>query len=122
MKIIINRCYGGFRLSEKALMWLHKNKGWKITDYNKNGYGYKDKSAKIVRASKPHFGTPHYAISERDELRVDKDVMECIEKLGDKANSKYSKFKIVEIPDDIEWEIDEYDGIESVHEKHEVWD
>ena len=29
--------------------------------------------------------------------------------------------KIIEIPDDIEWEIDNYDGIESIHEKHRSW-
>lgn len=27
----------------------------------------------------------------------------------------------VEIPDGIEWELDEYDGLESVHECHRSW-
>jgi len=28
---------------------------------------------------------------------------------------------VVDIPDDIEYEIDDYDGIESVHEAHRSW-
>ena len=68
------------------------------------------------------FGDKYCSVGDRDEIRVDKDVIKCIEKLGDKASVKYSHIEIVEIPDDVEWEIMEYDGYESVHEKHRVWE
>jgi len=32
-KIIINKCYGGFGLSDEAYEWLMKNKGWRVTEY-----------------------------------------------------------------------------------------
>ncbi len=32
-----------------------------------------------------------------------------------------SSLKVVEIPDDIDWEIKEYDGMEWVAEKHRIW-
>lgn len=122
MKIIINKCYGGFRLSEEAFLWLQKNKGWKITDYNESGHGYKDETAKIVNATEPKMeGMEHYAIPDSDELRIDKDVIACLEVLGEKANSRYSNLVIIEIPDNIEWEVDEYDGFEHVAEKHRTW-
>lgn len=45
-----------------------------------------------------------------------------METLGDAASGKQSKLKIVEIPDDVEWEIAEYDGRESIEEKHRSWE
>lgn len=56
------------------------------------------------------------------EKRSDKDLIEVIETIGTTgASSRSANLKIVEIPDDIEYTIDNYDGIESVHEKHRVW-
>ena len=45
----------------------------------------------------------------------------AFETLGEKANTRFSDLKIVEIPDGVDYEIDEYDGIESIHEKHRSW-
>jgi hypothetical protein len=28
---------------------------------------------------------------------------------------------VIEIPDDVEWEVEEYDGLEWVAEKHRTW-
>ena len=50
-----------------------------------------------------------------------KEKIQVVEELGEEANTPASKLKIVEIPDDVEWEIEEYDGIEWVAEKHRVW-
>jgi hypothetical protein len=30
--------------------------------------------------------------------------------MGDEANGRFSELKVVDIPDDVEWQIDEYDG------------
>ncbi len=56
-----------------------------------------------------------------NEVRADKDLIEVIEKLGEKANGMLSKISITEIPDGVEWEIDDYDGMEHVAEKHRTW-
>ena len=92
MKIAINRCWGGFGLSKKALQYLGSE--W-------DGYGYR---------------------CDDNRIRMNAKLIECIEKLGEKANGECSEIKIVEIPDDVEWYIDDYDGMESVHEKHRVWE
>ena len=44
-----------------------------------------------------------------------------MKKLGNKANGTCSELKIVEIPDGIEFELSEYDGLETVEEKHRSW-
>jgi len=34
---------------------------------------------------------------------------------------EYSELKVVEIPDDVKWQLEEYDGLEWVAEKHRTW-
>jgi len=53
--------------------------------------------------------------------RTNPKLIKCVEKLGDRANGEYSKLKIIEIPDNIDWEISKYYGIECVEEKHRIW-
>jgi len=44
-----------------------------------------------------------------------------VEALKERADGKYAKLKIVEIPDDVNWYIEEYDGNEWVAERHRTW-
>ena len=90
MKIVINRCYGGFGLSEKALVEIA--------------------SAKCVNELNAH-----------DIPRDDPDLVAVVESLGERSWGEYSKLKVVEVPDGVEWFIHEYDGMEHVAEKHRTW-
>lgn len=55
--------------------------------------------------------------------RTDPDLIRCIETLGsERASGLCAELHVIEIPDDIEYEIHNYDGIESVHEKHRSWE
>lgn len=56
-----------------------------------------------------------------DDERANPELVKCVETLGDKANGSCANLKVVEIPDGIEWEIDEYDGYEHIAEKHRTW-
>ena len=46
-------------------------------------------------------------------------LVEMVEQ-GD-AGGVYSDLKIVEIPDDVNWYIEEYDGLEHIAERHRTW-
>ena len=93
MKVVINACHGGFGLSDMALAEFKARKG--ITD-------------------------PHFYEHEID--RDDPVLVDIVETFGNDANTRYSELKIVEIPDDIEWYVEEYDGREWVAEAHRTWD
>lgn len=119
MKIAINNCYGGFSLNDKVAKIL-REKGVKVTfagEYYSDGSG-------------PKIGNSHYLSNEDfgivddnyNKWRSDKRLIEAIEEVGyENSGDRFSEIRIVEIPDDVDWEIEEYDGIESIHEKHRIW-
>ena len=56
-----------------------------------------------------------------DVERNDSILVEVVEELGEEANGNSATLKIVEIPDDVEWIIEEDEGREWVSEKHRTW-
>lgn len=53
--------------------------------------------------------------------RADPLLVQAVEALGAKADGEHAELRVVEIPDGISWELDEYDGIEHVAEEHRTW-
>ena len=53
--------------------------------------------------------------------RNDPNLVQVVEELGEKADTTYSQLNIVDIPEDVDWDIHEYDGLEHVYEKHRTW-
>lgn len=107
MKIVINRCFGGFGLSETAMIELAHCKGY--THFTeKNRYHY--------------LKTPQGDIlTENDIPRDDLDLVAIVEKLGENSFGEFAELMIVDVPDDVDWYIEEYDGREWVAERHRVW-
>jgi hypothetical protein len=58
---------------------------------------------------------------ERDIERNNPILVEIVEQLGESAHGGFAELKVVEIPDDVQWQIEEYDGNEWVAEKHRTW-
>lgn len=116
-KIVINKCYGGFCLSDKAILALAKL-GNKEAKEIKKRYLSKKKCSKVSENSKLFMKNGHGLY---DTSRDDPSLIKVIKELGEEANGKYAELKIVEIPDDINWEIDEYDGWERIAEVHSTW-
>jgi hypothetical protein len=56
------------------------------------------------------------------EDRTNPELIRVVKKLGKDADGECAELKIVKIPNDIEWFIEEYDGNEWVSEKHRIWD
>ena len=58
----------------------------------------------------------------QDPDRAHPSLIKVVEQLGEAANGPGAKLKVVEIPDDVAWQIEEYDGREWVAEEHRTWD
>lgn len=58
---------------------------------------------------------------DRDIARDDADLIAVVGLLGQAANGACAQLRIVEIPDGVNWQIEEYDGNEHVAEAHSTW-
>lgn len=117
-KIVINRDFGGFGLSDEAferLLFLKRISYDKVTNKSSivNTHYYEAGHA----GEDGHYLYVNEIIKNRDDV----DLVAVVEEMGTAANGDYAELAIVEIPEDIEWVICEYDGIEHVAEKHKIW-
>lgn len=113
MKVAINICFGGFNLSNKAFEKLLEIKGIEyIKIGDDDGVGYVEYIKK---------DDPNYYLSEYEFSRSDEDLIRVIEEFGKEANGNFSEIKIVEIPDDVKFTIEDYDGNEHIAEVHRTW-
>ena len=55
------------------------------------------------------------------KTRTNEDLIRMIEE-GRDISGRFAELKVVEIPDDVEYIIEEYDGIEWIAEKHRIWE
>lgn len=91
-KVVYNECYGGFGLSDLAVKWIKDNKGFETDEY-------------------------FYWHERRDHEHL----VAVVEALGSDANGHCADLQIEEIPDGAEFEISEYDGMESVVPPRQSW-
>lgn len=96
MRVVINKCYGGFSISKEAAAACtcghESNDGF--------NYGHID-----------------------SEKRSCPELLRVIDEMGiEAARGRMAKLKVVEVPDDVKWHIEEYDGLEWVAEEHRTWD
>ena len=62
-------------------------------------------------------------IANEDDIKRNNPILvEIVEQLGESADGGHAELKVVEIPDDVQWQIEEYDGNEWVAETHRKWD
>jgi len=120
IKVAINTLYGGFDLSNLAFEKLLKRKSiafektlaagadcWQTHYFNAGHLGDEN-----------HYLAPWEFFSNR----ADADLIAVIEELGsEQASGELASLKIVQIPNNVEWEIHDYDGREWIAEKHRKW-
>ena len=76
----------------------------------------------LSKAAYQELGLEWVGYGFSDEIkRDDPRLVACVEKLGPLASGILASLIVVEIPDDVEWEIESYDGKEWIAEKHRTW-
>lgn len=141
MKLVINKCFGGFGLSHAAIMRYGELRGLSLEfvpskkrSLVRGTYWLvpaaerlpiltaKDWRAMPLEDRRRYNGLASaQSLYDRDIDRADPALVQVVEELGDAASDDLAKLRIVEIPDGTDWEIDEYDGMETVREKHRSW-
>ena len=134
MKVVINRCHGGFGLSDaaferyldlKGVTWYKGKTDYGMSNYYtvpEEEYDALYEVCKVRPVSPDRFKEVNgLSLSSYSVERDDPLLIQVIEELGEESWAKYAKLKIVEVPDDVQWEIDDYDGMESIHEVHRSW-
>jgi hypothetical protein len=139
MKVVINSCYGGFSLSPEATLELYKRGGkvdatpiaeyWRDLDDNSR-FGYREalRGWREYRAGggksfflKVFSEDERLVLNARDTDRHDPILVELVEEMGNDANGQCAHLNVVEIPDGVDYVIEEYDGLEHVAERHRTW-
>jgi hypothetical protein len=156
MKIVVNRCFGGYSLSPLAMKRYAELCGRQCYFFIQDGcYDGPYKPVTIEEISgaslffsafdipNPNEALPaspenwteltleqrmahnklwnDHVISQRPEARTCPKLVQVVEELGDAASGAFAELEVVEIPDDVNWQIDEYDGKETIREKSREW-
>jgi hypothetical protein len=114
-EVVINVCHGGFGLSHKAEMEYLTRAGieFSLKDRESRDDTFRF-GPEIVVANDPYW-------TSRDIPRDDPVLVQLVKDWKENANSAHAELKIVRIPGDVDWTVEEYDGYEWVAECHRTW-
>ena len=141
MKVVINAQYGGFSLSREGMQryceiknipcWIEDDTKFKTmgiftvwTTPPENRMTLKDDEFYTMSMEDRREYNRQYSeqtLSDRDIERNDPALVQLVEEDAEKYAGRHATLKVVEIPDDVQWEISEYDGYEHVAEVHRTW-
>lgn len=141
-EVVINKCHGGFGLSIEAVhryleirnmpVWSEFDETypslklvtyWLIPPGPERLDGSPDNWHSLSLAERQAHNRLYeqQVFTPRDIARDDPVLVQVVKELGDRANGSHAELKVVEIPADVNWRIEEYDGSEWVAEIHRTW-
>jgi len=92
-----------------------------VINTNYSGFWLSLKAAEMIAKLKRVIDNDRWYEEVNDIARDDEDLVNVVKVLGEEANGNSCHLKIVTIPDDVDWDIESYDGIEWVAEVHRTW-
>jgi hypothetical protein len=140
-KIVINTCFGGFGLSHEAILaylnkcgvpvWTETNEKFSsMIPFNYYLVPPEERipgdpedwhSMSLAERQAHNSAYSKTVFHDRDLARDDPYLVAVVEEMGNKASGRHAELKVIEIPGDVDWVIEEYDGNEWVAEKHRKW-
>lgn len=140
MKIVVNRASSGFYLSYQGMTRYAELAGLTLWPeglddcFDKTKYWIQPPNQRTPEPSHDEYMS--WPISKRQEYndnyrksylhdeyfeRTDKFLIQTVEELGINASGDFTVLQVVEIPDDVDWEIESRENGERIVEKHRVW-
>ena len=141
-KVVINTCHGGFGLSHEGICayldklgvpyWVEANERFSgLIPFNYylvppgeripgDPEGWH--SMTLAQRQAHNAAYSQTVFTDRELARDDPYLVAVVEELGELAYGRHAELKVVEIPANVNWMIDEYDGKEWVAEQHRTWD
>jgi ferritin len=110
-RVVYNNCFGGFEVHEDAVQWMREQgddeamNATLVGEYYDDGSGPKSQSVSGVRRE----------ISRTNELLA--DMIEGETEYTGPIDGQCADLRVAEVPDHVEWTIEEHDGQETVKEK-----
>jgi hypothetical protein len=142
MKVVINSCYGGFSLTKEGMeryceiknipVWIEDDTKFKSMGLytvwttppeqrleSKENEAFYTMSMEERKAYNKQYS--EQTIYFRDIPRNDPALVQLVEENAELYSGRCAELRIVEIPDGVDYEIEEYDGKEWVSEVHRTW-
>ena len=137
MKVVVNKCHGGFGLSIDAILRLYELAPKLVTAIPVSEYfgieasGEAQASFAVFKnyCAGRKYLVPADAYSPDGAhvlcpIDIDRSsifLVQVVEEMGVEANGPYAELAVLEIPDGTDYQISEHSGIEHIAETHRTW-
>jgi hypothetical protein len=113
--IVINTQHGGFGLNKDAQIAYLERTGIPYIARPRDDRHSTELYGPIIMVNGKHW-------YDKNISRDDPVLIGLVQELGEASWGDHAKLKIVRIPADVDWQIEDYDGIEWVSEQHRTWE
>lgn len=134
MKVVINKGFYPFCLSLEALkkmfgnVYVYQYDGVLDLYFRQDSLADRRSRSNNFIYSTHDYGKATFRIKDRYKIyfstmdRSLNKLVSVVEEMGQKAGAYGTELKVVEIPDDVNWEIEEFDGQERIREVGRIWE
>jgi len=112
--VVINSEHGGFSISRAAEVAYLERTG--------TAYAFQDREDRDATLSNGQYimvNDQHW--DGRTIKRDDPVLVSIVQEMGEAADGPLASLRVVQLPADVDWQVEEYDGQEWVAERHRTW-
>jgi hypothetical protein len=112
--VVINAEHGGFSVSRAAEVAYLERTG--------TAYTFQDREDRAATLSKGQYIMVNDQYWNGSTIKRDDPVLvDIVREMGEAADGPLASLRVVQLPADVDWQVEEYDGQEWVAERHRTW-